>query len=117
MTDAQLTAVIAALSLGGGAFVTFLKWAFSQWMADRKEEREERKQERAAQTAATIEVARALTTVSVKIDAFEKKLDNVGANVEHVADEVTGNHRIPKRAQSQPGAGYYSPRKPPREDG
>jgi hypothetical protein len=114
VSDAQLTAVIAALSVGAGAFVTFLKWAFSQWMADRKEDRAERKVEREADRAATIEMTRAITTMCLKFDAFEKKLDRVEDSVEHVADEVTGNHRIPKspqRAQTAP-LGGYGPRRP-----
>lgn len=112
MTDAQLTAVVAALATGGGAFIAFLKWAFGVWMADRKEERAERKAEREAQTAATLEVAKALTAMAVRFDAFERKLDKVEQGVDEVADEVTGNHRVPKRADTQPGSGYRPPRRP-----
>lgn len=114
MTDTQLAAVMTGLAAGGGGFVALLKWGFGQWMADRKEERAERKAEREADRAATIELTRVVTLMTAKFDAFEKSLDDMGRTVEHVADEVTGNHRLPKppqRAQTAP-LGGYGPRRP-----
>ncbi len=45
MTNEQLVAAVAAFLTGGGGLVAFLKWAFTQWLLDRKQEREERRGE------------------------------------------------------------------------
>lgn len=117
MTDAQLTALVTAASLGGGALIAFLRWAFNTWMADRKDERAERKAEREAQTNATVEMAKAFAVFTTKIDAFAKQLDNVERGVEEVAEEITGNHHLPihkpsQRAQTAPLGGGYGPKRP-----
>lgn len=121
MSDAQLAAVMTGLAGGLGGFITLLKWAFSTWMADRKEERGERKLDRDAQVAATVEMAKAFATFTARLDSFEKALSHVEDAVEEVVDEVTGNHRQPVtrpgthgRMQTEPGAtsGYRHPRRP-----
>lgn len=118
MSDTQTIIGIVTLLIGG--FGGLVKWCFSTWLADRKEERAERKADREADRAATIQVATAMTTMALKFDAFEKKLESVGNAVEHVADEVTGRHDIPTRPgthgrmRTEPGqpSGYHAPRRP-----
>lgn len=48
MTNEQLAAICTVVTVLGGGVVTFFKWAFTQWLRDRKEEREERRGEVAA---------------------------------------------------------------------
>ncbi len=117
MTDTQLTALMAGGAAALASAIAFLKWGFGIWLSDRKEEREERKKEREANTSATIEVARAMTTMSLKFDAFEKQLANVDRAIVEVVDEITDRHTIPprpsSRMQTEPGQqGYRAPRRP-----
>lgn len=91
MSDAQLTAAIAALGGAGVGLIGFLKWCFTQWLADRKEERAERKADREADRAATIQVATAMATMATKFDAFERQLARIEDNV----DEISGVHAAP----------------------
>lgn len=120
MSDAQ--SIMALVTLLLGAFGGLVKWCVGQWREERKNDRDERATDRAdrkadrdAQTAATIKVAEAMTTMALKFDAFEKKLTHVEDAVEEVADEVTGNHRVShkpsQRAQTAP-LGGYGPRRP-----
>ncbi len=106
MTDGQMTALIGAITLGLGGLGGLVKWCFTQWLDDRKEERAERKEERKDERAATMAVATAMTTMALKFDAFEKQL----ASVEEFVEEHTPvNQPIPRRT-STPAQGVRVPR-------
>lgn len=114
LTNEQLLTIIAATT----AFLSGLSglvWKlFNRWLDDRKEDRGERRSERDASTQATVAVAKAMTEMSLRFEAFEKQLRHVEGVVDEVADEVTGRHEIPvhkpTRAATDPG--YRAPKRP-----
>jgi hypothetical protein len=70
MTDAQLGLIIAAVSALGAAFVKFLHWAFVQWIADRKEEREQIRTDRREDRLAVVEVGADVKDVQLTLAAM-----------------------------------------------
>ncbi len=109
MTDGQLAALLATIGAALTAFGGLMKWCFTQWLADRKEDRTERKEDRASDREATIAVATAMTTMSLKFDGFERTLNKVADDF----DEISGIHDSPpkpKQKAKTPAMGVRPPR-------
>lgn len=70
MTDAQLGLIIGCVSALGAAFVKFLHWAFKEWIADRKEEREQIRTDRREDRLAVVEVGADVKDVQLTLSAM-----------------------------------------------
>lgn len=70
MTDAQLGLIVATASALGAAFVKFLHWAFTQWLANQKEEREQTRSDRRDDRASVAAVGAGVADIQLTLAAM-----------------------------------------------
>ncbi len=83
MTDGeQLATILTSGGLALGSVGTFVRWMFTQWMADKKEERAQKASERLGDREDVRQMTTAVVTLSMRFEAFDRALNKMEQSFE-----------------------------------